>query len=260
MNEIQIFNNPRFGQIRTAGTAGNPLFCLGDVCEALGLTTSKVAQRLSKDVLSKHPLPTSGGEQQANFVNEDGLYDVILDSRKPEAKQFRKWVTSEVLPAIRKTGGYLNAKGLSDDELMAKALEVAHRTLQQKELALHEKEMENIELAAENQELRHDRSYLDLIMRSKELVTISQIAQDYGMSGRAMNNQLASMGIQYSVNGQWLLYAKYKDCGYVSSRTIEFTRTDGRKDFKLHTEWTQAGRKFLYEALKKLDIIPMLER
>ena len=121
-------------------------------------------------------------------------------------------------------------------------------------------EEENIQLAVENQELKNDKNYLDLIMRSKALLTVSQIAQDYGMSGKALNKKLADMGIQYSINGQWILYARYKDCGYVSSRSIDITRSDGRPDVVLHTEWTQAGRKFLYEELKKQDIIPMLER
>lgn len=86
------------------GENGEPLFCLIDVCNMLDLIPSKVSQRLDKDVLSKYPLETAGGIQQTNFINEDGLYDVILDSRKPEAKQFRKWITSEVLPSIRKHG------------------------------------------------------------------------------------------------------------------------------------------------------------
>ena len=133
---------------------------------------------------------------------------------------------------------------------------------EKKVLALENKRLEdeNVMLAAENQELKHDKNYLDLIMRSKALLTISQIAQDYGMSGKALNKKLADMGIQYSINGQWILYAKYKDCGYVSSRSIDITRADGRPDVVLHTEWTQAGRKFLYEELKKLGILPMLER
>ena len=121
-------------------------------------------------------------------------------------------------------------------------------------------EEENIQLVIENQELKNDKNYLDIIMRSKELLTISQIAQDYGMSGKAMNKLLADIGVQYSINGQWILYAKYKDCGYVSSRSIEFIRNNGQRDYRLHTEWTQAGRKFLYEELKKQGIIPMLER
>ena len=133
---------------------------------------------------------------------------------------------------------------------------------EKKVLAIENKKLEeeNIQLAAENQELKHDKNYLVLIMRSKALLTVSQIAQDYGMSGKALNKKLADMGIQYSINGQWILYAKYKDCGYVSSRSIDITRADGRPDVVLHTEWTQAGRKFLYEELKKQGIIPMLER
>ena len=133
---------------------------------------------------------------------------------------------------------------------------------EKKVLAIENKKLEeeNIQLAAENQELKHDKNYLNLIMRSKALLTISQIAQDYGMSGKAMNKKLADMGIQYSINGQWILFARYKDCGYVSSRSIDITRADGRPDVVLHTEWTQAGRKFLYEELKKEGVLPMLER
>ena len=127
MEEIKIFNSPQFGEIRTTGTSENPLFCLSDVCSVLGLRQGDVKQRLDKGVVSTQPLETAGGIQQANFVNEDGLYDVILDSRKPQAKAFRKWVTSEVLPAIRKTGGYIATK--ADDtpeEIMARALTI-HR-------------------------------------------------------------------------------------------------------------------------------------
>lgn len=108
MEAIKIFENVQFGQVRIyMGENGDPLFCLIDVCNMLDLIPSKVSQRLDKDVLSKYPLETAGGIQQTNFINEDGLYDVILDSRKPEAKQFRKWITSEVLPSIRKHGAYM---------------------------------------------------------------------------------------------------------------------------------------------------------
>ena len=268
MDGVLIFKSEQFGEIRTAGTAKNPEFCLIDICKVLELDSSAVARRLEDGVFSSHPIQDRlGRTQMANFVNEDGLYDVILDSRKPEAKAFRKWITSEVLPAIRKDGGYINANGMSDDEIMAKALEIAHKTIERK--ALENKELkkenvrlenENVQLVIENQELRHDKNYLDLIMRSKALLTISQIAQDYGMSGKAMNKLLADMGVQYSINGQWILYAKYKDCGYVSSRSIEFVRNNGQRDYRLHTEWTQAGRKFLYEELKKQGIIPMIEK
>ena len=131
MNEIQIFNSPMFGDIRTAGTAENPLFCLADVCKAVGLSAKGVNQRLCDEVISNYPITDSlGRTQQALFVNEDGLYDVILDSRKPEARQFRKWVTSDVLPSIRKTGGYIAASQEDTPELiMARALQVAQATI-----------------------------------------------------------------------------------------------------------------------------------
>lgn len=138
-----------------------------------------------------------------------------------------------------------------------KVLAIENQSLQIENARL---ENDNIQLAAEVQELKKDKNYLDIIMRSKAMMTVSQIAQDYGMSAKAMNKQLADMGIQYICNGQWILYARYKDCGYVSSRCIDITRANGMPDVVLHTEWTQAGRKFLYEELKKQGIIPMLER
>lgn len=112
-NKIQIFKNSEFGEIRTAGTAENPLFCLADVCNALGLKQGHVRERLDDGVVSTEPIYDSLGRQQvANFVNEDGLYDVILDSRKAEARRFRKWVTSEVLPSIRRHGAYMTENAI----------------------------------------------------------------------------------------------------------------------------------------------------
>ena len=134
-NEIKIFESPEFGRIRTVSDErGEPWFCLADVCKVLGLKQNGVVMRLEKGVISTEPLPTRGGTQMANFVNEDGLYDVILDSRKPSARAFRKWVTSEVLPQIRRTGGYIPLS-VEDDErtIMARALEIMNRTLEQKE-------------------------------------------------------------------------------------------------------------------------------
>jgi len=134
-HEIKIFESPEFGRIRTVmGEKGEPLFCLTDVCKVLGLKQSHVRERLEKGVVSTEPLSTRGGTQMANFVNEDGLYDVILDSRKPSARAFRKWVTSEVLPQIRKTGGYIPLAAEDDDKtILAKAVRILNRTLEQKD-------------------------------------------------------------------------------------------------------------------------------
>lgn len=103
---LQVFSHERFGQIRVIVIDGEPQFCLSDVCQVLDLTVKGVVQRIEKEVISNYPLETAGGIQKMYFVNEDGLYDVIFDSRKSEAKCFRKWITKEVLPALRKHGCY----------------------------------------------------------------------------------------------------------------------------------------------------------
>lgn len=134
MNELKIFNNAEFGQVRTIQLNNEPLFCLGDLCKALELTAKGVKQRLSDEVISSYPIEDSiGRTQNTLFVNEDGLYDVILESRKESAKRFRKWVTSEILPSIRKTGGYIaGQENMTDAELMAKALMVAQKQIEER--------------------------------------------------------------------------------------------------------------------------------
>lgn len=134
-NEIKIFESPEFGRIRTVSDErGEPWFCLADVCKVLGLKQNGVVMRLEKGVISTEPLSTRGGTQMANFVSEDGLYDVILDSRKPSARAFRKWVTSEVLPQIRRTGGFIPLAAEDDEKtILAKAVRILNRTLEQKE-------------------------------------------------------------------------------------------------------------------------------
>ena len=185
-------------------------------------------------------------------------YDVNL-----RAKIIDRWEELE----IKARANMITLPNFTDpaDAAMAWAKEYREKkvlAIENKSLQIENKRLENdnIQLAAEVQELKKDKNYLDIIMRSKAMMTVSQIAQDYGMSAKAMNKQLAEMGIQYMCNGQWILYARYKDCGYVSSRCIDITRSNGMPDVVLHTEWTQAGRKFLYEELKKQGIIPMLER
>lgn len=260
-NQVTIFNNPQFGEIRTAGTADNPLFCLADVCNALGLSAKGVNQRLNKEVISNYPLETAGGIQQALFVNEDGLYDVILDSRKPEAKMFRKWVTSDVLPTIRKTGGYITTTTeMSDAEILAKAVLVAQTTIANRETRIKQLESENAEQKTLIQQMQKGNDYLNVILQSKGTLATTQIAADYGMSAVKFNKKLNEMRIQHKVNGQWILYSNLMGKGYVHSRTISFTHSDGRPDTRLCSEWTQRGRMFLYDALKEIGILPLIER
>lgn len=250
---IQVFNSPQFGEIRTAGTSEDPLFCLSDVCSVLGLRQGDVKQRLDKGVVSTQPLETAGGIQQANFVNEDGLYDVILDSRKPQAKAFRKWVTSEVLPAIRKTGGYLATK--SDDtpeEIMARALTIAQATLAKREERLKQLEAQaeqqkaTIEIQTEEIKKAAPKvNYYDNHLQSVNALTATQIAKEIGMSAEKLNNKLKELGIQFKQSGQWLLKSPYDKWGMHETRTNIFTSERGNTHTNTYTVWTQKGRRFI---------------
>lgn len=213
MSNIQIFSNPQFGEIRTAGTKEEPVFCLVDVCRVLELVPSKIAQRLSDDVLSKYPIVDSlNREQLANFVNEDGLYDVILDSRKPEAKMFRKWITSEVLPSIRKTGGYISFnQNMTDEEIMARAIMVAQATIQKREqeikLLSEQKQQETIRANAAEAQIEEQMPkvvFADAIVGSRSSCLIGELAKIITQNG-------------YSI-GQNRLFAWMRENGYLGTK------------------------------------------
>lgn len=146
------------------------------------------------------------------------------------------------------------------EQIMARALMMANRSinsLKDRCKFLGEQVVEQQQIITE---LQPKANYVDKILQSKSLVTITQIAKDYGLSGRTMNQILKDLKIQYKVGGQWVLYSKYQNNGYVHSRTIDITRTDGRPDVTMQTEWTQKGRLFLYEELKKQGYIPVIEQ
>ena len=134
MNELQIFNNEEFGEIRTITKDNEPMFCLADVCKALEISNvGNVKQRLSEKGIHTADTPTKGGLQKMIFINEANLYKTIFQSRKESAERFTEWVTSEVLPSIRKNGGYIaGQETLSDEELLSKALMVAQRKIEEK--------------------------------------------------------------------------------------------------------------------------------
>ena len=195
MEEIKIFNSPQFGEIRTTGTSENPLFCLADLCSVLELRPNDVRQRLDDGVVSTHPITDNlGRKQQANFVNEDGLYDVILDSRKPQAKAFRKWVTSEVLPSIRKTGSY-SSKQLSQAEMF---LQLAQMNVEN-ERKMKELEAKTEELQSELTEIKQ-RTTTDLKQSTiVAFITRNNIKLDvtkYGAMGRKATSICKRKGIE----------------------------------------------------------------
>ena len=258
MNDLKIFNNEEFGEIRTVVVNEEPMFCLTDICKALEMSNpTMVAQRLDDDERTKLDL---GRQGETNFITESGLYAVILRSDKPNAKKFRKWVTSEVLPSIRKNGGYIaGQENMTDDELMAKALMVAQNKIAERDNKIKSLETEITEMDNTISEMQPKVRYVDMILQSKSTVNVSQIAQDYGMSATIFNRKLHELGIQYKTGGQWILYSNYKNKGYVHSETIEIKHSDGSKGTKMQTKWLQKGRLFLYEKLKKHGIYPLIE-
>lgn len=258
---ITIFNNPQFGDIRTAGTADNPLFCLKDVCNAIDITNQRnVTSRLDAEDVQLVDTPTNGGCQSMTYVSEGGLYDAIVRSDSPKAKPFRKWVTHDVLPTIRKTGGYISTNSsMTDAEIMAKAVLVAQTTIDKRNERIKQLEAENAGQKTLIAQMQKGNDYLNIILQSKGTLATTQVAADYGMSAIAFNKKLNEMHIQHKVNGQWILYGEFMGKGYVHSDTISFFHKDGRPDTRLCTVWTQRGRLFLYDALKEVGILPLVE-
>lgn len=253
METIKVFNSPQFGEVRTAGTSDNPMFCLSDLCRCLCLSAKGVNQRLSKEVISTYPLETAGGMQQALFVNEDGLYDVILDSRKPEAKAFRKWITSEVLPSIRKTGGYIATENDdTPDEIMARALLVAQQTLAKREERLKQLEADNqhkqATIEAQTSELKKQApkvEYYDQTLQSVNTLTTTQVAKERGMDAGKLNKHLKDAGIIYKQSGQWIVKQPYASWQLHKTRTQTYTRSDGSLGTNTYLVWTQKGKMFI---------------
>lgn len=206
-------------------------------------------------------LTYGGMSGETNLVNEYGLYNLILASRKKEAKQFKRWITHEVIPSIRKTGGYIaGEENMNEEELVLKAMEVMQRKVKALEDKTKKLEKENSMQFQLIGELKPKADYTDKILNSKGTVTINAIANDYGMTAQALNKILHELEVQYKQGKQWLLYRNYRACGYTQSKTIHFFHKDGTPDTRLNMEWTQKGRLFLYELLKKNGIVPVIER
>lgn len=252
--ELQVFNNAEFGSVRTTTVNGGVMFVAKDVATILGYTNTAKAIRDHIDDEDKltERIVLSGQNREVIFINESGLYSLILSSKMPNARKFKRWVTAEVLPAIRKHGMYAIDEILENPDLAISAL------TQLKEERERRKQLECLALVQRQQiaELQPKASYYDLILQNKNTVPITQIAKDYGMSGRKFNELLHELGVQYKFRKTWLLYQQYAECGYTQSRT--YAIDDNRS--VMHTYWTQKGRLFLYDLLKNEGILPVIEQ
>ena len=258
MNDLKIWNYNN-SEVRTVNINNEPWWVLTDVCKVLEITRgSKVAERLEEDEVRQTSLTDSLGRQQNTYIiNESGLYSVILRSDKPQAKPFRKWVTSDVLPSIRKTGMYATDELLNNPDLAIKAF-TALKEEREKTKALTET------VAIQQQqilELKPKASYYDVVLNCKDLLSTTEIAKDYGKSARWLNELLHELKVQFKQGNKiWLLYQKYANKGYTSTKTQTYNGSDGEVHTKVHTYWTQKGRLFIYELLKSKEILPMIEQ
>lgn len=294
-----IYQKELFEQdFKIYGTKEKPLFLAKDVAEWIDYAykdknhnkrnVTMMLQTIDDDEKEKHSLLLKGNNfaPQTNivktrdsrgglrdnvklwFVTEFGLYEVLMQSRKPIAKKFKKEV-KKILKEIRLTGGYLgNTNELSDAEVMAKALQIANNVLDRRNARIKELEKENENLEFNNtlksvrmKEMQPKVDYHDIILNCRGTIKTSIIAKDYGLTAQEFNKILADLKIQFKQGGIWLLYKEYANQGYTQSKTYYYVnRKEGELVATEATEWTQKGRKFLYQTLRKNNIVPMIEK
>ena len=237
---MMIFRNVEFGAIRTmSNEQGEPMFCAKDVCDALSHSNSRkaVANLVDKDDVTRSYIVDSlGRKNHAIFINESGLYSLILSSKLDSAKRFKRWVTGEVLPAIRKQGGYMLArKGETEKEMMKRALQIVQATLDRRDEQIAR--------------LQPRADYADHVLDSITCITTTQLAKELDMTAQQLNRRLCEMRIQYWQSGQYLLYADYARQGFAKSRTRTHTVKDGIVLTETYLVWTERGREFIHRLL-----------
>ena len=253
MQDIKIFSHEMFGDIRTMTNEKGETFFVGkDVAGALGYKNYR-------DAIGKHvddedkgvvKCDTLGGNQELSVINESGLYSLVLSSKLPQAKVFKHWVTSEVLPQIRKTGGYIPTKDasgrkLSDLEIMALALQI-----QQKTIEMQEQQIEDMAPKAE---------YCDEVLESVSCFTTTQIAKELNMTVHDLTRLLTERRVMYKQSGQYLLYADFARKGYARNRTHSYRDSEGEMHTRTYLVWTEGGRRFIHRVCKTEEImIPFL--
>ena len=258
MNELKIFENSEFGKVRTVLVDGEPYFVGKDVAEVLGYSNTQKAIRDHVDRFDKltERIVLSGQNREVILINESGLYSLILSSKMPRAREFKHWVTSEILPSIRRHGLYAVDEVLADPDMLINALTALKEERAKTKVLEEQNAIQNQQIA----ELQPKASYYDLVLNCKDLVSVTTIAKDYGWSARKMNTYLHDLGVQYKQGSVWILYQKYAEMGYTITKTHSHPGKDGDVHATVHTYWTQKGRLFIYSLLKENGILPMVER
>ena len=247
--KIEIFNNPQFGEIRTAITENSePLFCLADVCSILGLQPHKVKERLKADGGCTVPVIDSlGRTQQATFITEPNLYKAIFQSRKAEAEVFTDWVTSDVLPSIRKTGGYILTKEDDTPELiLSRAFLIATNTIEKHVKTIEEKDRQ-IQLKEETIRLQAPKvEYYNEVLSSQNGHTATTIAYRYNMSAVTLNRLLLVAKVIRKTGKEYSLTAPYQGKNYAVPEKFTYVNSKGQKVSRNELRWTEAGHEFIH--------------
>ena len=257
--KVTVFQNRQFGEVRTIMRDGEPWFVAADVCRALEVNNSRDAvARLDGDEKTAVDLTdtSSNGviqKRAMTLVSESGLYSLVLGSRKPEARLFKRWITHEVIPSIRKHGVYAIDQLLDNPDLLIASLQ---KLKAERERANHAEEL----VAAQGrliEDMQPKATYYDLVLSSTNAVPITMIAKDYGLSAIRLNQILHDLGVQYKLDGTWILYQEYADCGYTKTQTHAISEDKS----VIHTCWTQKGRLFIYDLLKnERNLLPLIKR
>lgn len=261
MNGLQVFLYEG-QQVRTVKNGAETWWVLKDVCTALNIANSRdAALRLDNDEKDDVGITDAIGRgQTTTVISESGLYSIIMLSRKPEAKKFKRWITHEVLPSIRKVGMYATPEAarklLEEPDFLIEALREIKAIRAKNAAQTQTINVQNQQIA----EMKPKASYYDLVLNCKDAVAITTIAKDYGKSGQWLNDVLHSLGVQYKQGKIWLLYQKHAEQGYTVTKTHSYAGRDGEMHSKVHTYWTQKGRLFIYELLKDEGILPLIER
>lgn len=257
MNELKVFENQEFGKVRTIDIESNIWFVGKDVADILGYQNGSrdINRHVDEEDRRKVMVFDGNQDKETIIINESGLYSLILSSKMPNAKKFKHWVTSEVLPSIRKHGLYATDELLANPDIAIAAF-TALKEERERNKAL------KTQVAVKDQviqELQPKATYYDLVLNCKDLLSTTKIAKDYGKSAVWLNNLLHELGVQFKQGDIWLLYQKYADKGYTSTKTHSYNKDDGTHGAKVHTYWTQKGRLFIYSLLKENGYLPLIE-
>ena len=271
-NQIQVFNNREFGELEVLTINGKLYFPATECAKVLGYSNpykAVIDHCNGDDLTNREVIDRLGRKQEKKYISEGNLYRLIIRSKLPEAVRFEKWVFDEVLPTIRKCGAYITDELLDkladSEEEMSRFLEALtnerneRRATEQKCARLFAEMTELGErcdvLGERIDEILPKADYYDIILQCEDAIPITIIAKDYGMTAAEFNRLLHDLGIQFKLNGTWLLYSDLSGMGYTVSKTFYI----GENKTAIHTYWTQAGRKMIYDTLREYGLRPCVE-